>query len=46
MNGARRRVDMNGGSATVALPAGADVEIDPDGWLLMDLKIVGRGDER
>ncbi len=46
VNGARRRVDMNGGSATVALPAGADVEIDPDGWLLMDLKIVGRGDER
>jgi aminopeptidase N len=28
------RLDMAGGTATVALPAGATMQIDPDGWVL------------
>lgn len=34
IDGERRRVAMNGGTATVEVPAGAEVEVDPDGWLL------------
>ena len=34
VNGTLRRVAMDGGEGTVAVPAGADVQIDPQGWLL------------
>jgi len=34
VDGERQRVSMDNGSATIDLPAGADVEVDPDGWLL------------
>jgi aminopeptidase N len=32
-----RRVEMPGGRATISVPEGADLQIDPEGWLLMEL---------
>jgi aminopeptidase N len=40
VDGVFRRVEMPGGAATVTLSPGAEVTIDPDGWLLMDLQAV------
>jgi len=34
VNGTTRRVELPGGRAELALPAGAKVEIDPEGWVL------------
>lgn len=34
VNGVARRVEMPDGRARVAVPAGARVEVDPDGWVL------------
>jgi aminopeptidase N len=34
VNGDTRRVEMTGGRATVELPAGATVAVDPDRWIL------------
>lgn len=34
VDGATRRVEMPGGRATLAVPAGAAVEIDPEAWVL------------
>ncbi len=34
IDGEPQRVEMPGGRATLDVPAGAEVEIDPDGWLL------------
>jgi aminopeptidase N len=35
---AATRLDMAGGTATVTLPAGATMQIDPDGWVLRALQ--------
>ena len=34
VNGTVRRVPMSGGEGTVSVPIDADVQIDPEGWLL------------
>jgi len=34
VNGETRRVVMRGGSGTVSVPAGTEVEVDPQGWVL------------
>ena len=36
IDGVNRRVEMPGGTATVPVPAGAEVVVDPDRWILMD----------
>jgi aminopeptidase N len=34
VNGEPRRVAMDGGEGTVSVPTGADMQVDPTGWLL------------
>jgi hypothetical protein len=31
-----RRVEMDDGSATLTIPAAAEVLVDPEGWILME----------
>jgi aminopeptidase N len=42
--GERRRVEMPGGTATLEVPADAEVTIDPDAWLLMNRPREARND--
>jgi aminopeptidase N len=41
INGGIKRVEMTDNAGSVALPNDAKVEIDPNGWLLMQLLQVG-----
>jgi aminopeptidase N len=36
IDGAMRRVEMDDGSATLTIPAAAEVLVDPEGWILME----------